>query len=30
MEQIKIKADILPNQFLKSDGTFDKNKALQL
>ena len=25
-----IKIDILPNQFLNSDGTFDKNNALNL
>ena len=30
MEQGKIKVGILPNQFLKSDGTFDKNKAIEL
>jgi len=30
MEQTKIKVGILPNQFLKSDGTFDKDEALKL
>ncbi len=30
MEQIKIKVGILPNQFLKSDGTFDKEEAIKL
>ncbi len=30
MEQTKIKVGILPNQFLKSDGTFDKSEALKL
>ena len=30
MEQTKIKVGILPNQFLKVDGTFDKEKAIQL
>lgn len=30
MEQNKIKIGILPNQFLKSDGTFDKNEAIKL
>ena len=30
MEQSKIKVGILPNQFLKSDGTFDKESAIQL
>lgn len=30
MEQNKIRIDILPNQFLKSNGTFDKDKALLL
>lgn len=30
MEQSKIKVGILPNQFLKSDGTFDKIEAIKL
>lgn len=30
MEQTKIKVGILPNQFLKKDGTFDKNEAIKL
>lgn len=30
MEQTKIKVGILPNQFLKSDGTFDKESAIKL
>lgn len=30
MEQTKIKVGILPNQFLKSNGTFDKEEALKL
>ena len=30
MEQAKIKVGILPNQFLKSDGTFDKDEAIKL
>ena len=30
MEQTKIKVGILPNQFLKSDGTFDKEEAIKL
>lgn len=30
MEQAKIKVGILPNQFLKSDGTFDKDEAIRL
>lgn len=30
MEQEKIKIDILPNQFLKLNGTFDKNEAIKL
>ena len=30
MEKTKIKIDILPNQFLKSDGTFDKEEAIKL
>lgn len=30
MEQTKIKVGILPNQFLKEDGTFDKNEAIML
>ncbi len=30
MEQTKIKVGILPNQFLKSDGTFDKGEAIKL
>ncbi len=30
MNQEKIKITILPNQFLKEDGTFDKNKAIML
>lgn len=30
MGQTKIKVGILPNQFLKSDGTFDKNEAIKL
>lgn len=30
MEQTKIKVGILPNYFLKSDGTFDKDKAIKL
>ena len=30
MEQTKIKVGILPNQFLKADGTFDKNEAIML
>lgn len=30
MEQNKIMINILPNQFLKSNGTFDKDKALLL
>ncbi len=29
MKNLKIKIDILPNQFLKSDGTFDKEGALK-
>lgn len=28
MEQTKIKVGILPNQFLKEDGTFDKDEAI--
>lgn len=30
MEKTKIKISILPNQFLKADGTFDKEKAIML
>ena len=30
MEQKKIKVGILPNQFLKEDGTFDKDEAIML
>ena len=30
MKQTKIKVGILPNQFLKSDGTFDKIEAIKL
>lgn len=30
MEQTKIKVNILPNQFLKSDGTYDKETAIKL
>lgn len=30
MENTKIKVGILPNQFLKSDGTFDKETAIKL
>ena len=30
MEKTKIKVSILPNQFLKSDGTFDKDEAIKL
>ena len=30
MEKSKIKVGILPNQFLKSDGTFDKDEAIKL
>lgn len=30
MEQTRIKVGILPNQFLKSDGTFNKNEAMKL
>ena len=30
MEELKFKIDILPNQFLKKDGTFDKKEALKL
>ena len=30
MEQTNIKVGILPNQFLKSDGTFDKDEAIKL
>lgn len=30
MERTKIKIDILPNQFLKSDGKFDMDKAMLL
>lgn len=30
MEQTKIKVGILPNQFLKEDGTFDKESAIKL
>lgn len=30
MENNKIKIDILPNQFMKSDNTFDQKKALNL
>ena len=30
MEDMKIKIDILPNQFLKSNGTFDKEEAIKL
>ena len=30
MEQTKIKVGILPNYFLKSDGTFDKDEAIKL
>ncbi len=30
MEQSKIKVSILPNQFLKSNGTFDKESAIKL
>ena len=30
MEQTKIKVGILPNHFLKSDGTFDKDEAIKL
>lgn len=30
METQKIQVGILPNQFLKSDGTFDKNEAIKL
>ena len=30
MEKSKIKVGILPNQFLKSDGTFDKDEEIKL
>lgn len=30
MKQTKIKVGILPNQFLKADGTFDKDEAIML
>lgn len=30
MQKSKIKVGILPNQFLKSDGTFDKDEAIKL
>ncbi len=30
MEERKLKVGILPNQFLKSDGTFDLDEALKL
>ena len=30
MEQKRIKVGILPNQFLKSNGTFDKEEAIKL
>lgn len=30
MENNKIKVSILPNRFLKEDGTFDKNEAIKL
>ena len=30
MENTRIKVGILPNQFLKSDGTFDKEEAIKL
>ena len=30
MEQGKIKVGILPNQFLKSNGIFDKDEAIKL
>lgn len=30
MEHTKIKVGILPNQFLKADGTFDKDEAIKL
>ena len=30
MEKTQIKVGILPNQFLKSDGTFDKDNAIKL
>ena len=30
MEQTKIRIDILPNYFLKEDGTFDKQSAILL
>ena len=30
MEKTKIKVGILPNQFLKFDGTFDKDEAIKL
>lgn len=30
MEQTRIKVGILPNQFLKSDGTFNKDEAMKL
>ena len=30
MEETKIKVGILPNQYLKEDGTFDKDEAIKL
>ena len=30
MEKMKIKVGILPNQFLKENGTFNKKEAIKL
>ncbi len=30
MEKLKVKIDILPNHFLKEDGTFDREEAIKL
>ena len=30
MEKTKIKVGILPNKFLRSDGTFDKDEVIKL
>ena len=30
MEQLKMKIGILPNQYLKTDGTFNKKEAINL
>ena len=30
MKNVKLRIDLLPNLFLKNDGTFDKDEAIKL